>query len=92
MNLISYSSHAEELKEWSYYEDGAERGGEPLGPITKEEVWKVIKPKSNVKSHVCYCDLELPLTHICSCVPFNMGVPCRYAAARQGCHKHADAV
>ena len=44
MNLISYSSQAEELKEWMYYDEdeaGGGRGGEPLGPATKEEVRKV---------------------------------------------------
>jgi len=44
VNLISYSSHAEELKEWTYYDEdeaGGGRGGEPLGPVTKEEVRKV---------------------------------------------------
>ena len=49
VNLISYSSHAEEAKEWSYHEDGAERGGEPVGPITKEEVQKVRGPRSTVR-------------------------------------------
>ena len=44
VNLISYSSHAEDLKEWTYC-DGSEavggRSGEPQGPVTKEEIRKV---------------------------------------------------
>jgi len=44
VNLISYSAHAEELREWTYYDEdeaGGGRGSEPLGPVTKEEVRKV---------------------------------------------------